>query len=152
MFHRLLLLFAAILCAVPAAADPYKLGTLVIDHPWSRSTAAGMPMGVAYLTITNHGKTADALIAASTTAAARAEFHQTTIVDGMARMRPLTEIVIPAGATVKIEPGGIHIMLVDLKAPLEKGKSVPLDLEFRGAGRLRVALSIEASDLTPAGM
>jgi len=78
----------------PAVAHQYELGTLVIGHPWSRPTAPGMPMGVAYLSITNNGKTADALVAASSPAAARVEFHKTTLADGMARMRPLTEIAI----------------------------------------------------------
>ncbi len=68
----------------------------------------------------------------------------------MARMRPLSEIPIPAGATVKIEPGGIHIMLVDLKAPLEPGRPVPLELQFRNAGKVKVSLSIEAGDVRPA--
>ena len=96
------------------------------------------------LTITNRGRQADALIAASTPAAARVEIHHTTLVDGMARMRPLAEIPIPAGATVKIEPGGMHLMLVDLGAPLVAGKPVPLTLVFRVAGRVTVDLAVEA--------
>jgi copper(I)-binding protein len=137
---------AALLLAAAAAAHTYQLDSLVIDHPWSRATAPGMPMGVAYLSITNNGKNADALIAASTPAAARVEMHKTSIVDGMARMRPLSEIAIPPGATVKIEPGGIHLMLVDLESALEHGKTVPLVLEFRHAGRITVQLDIEARD------
>jgi len=153
MFNRFILLLAAgVLGAAPAVAHQYELGTLVIGHPWSRPTAPGMPMGVAYLSITNNGKTADALVAASSPAAARVEFHKTTLADGMARMRPLTEIAIAPGATVKVEPGGIHLMLVDLKAPLEPGKSVSLVLEFRVAGKITVELSVEARDapLSPA--
>lgn len=151
MFRRFIpLLAAGVLCAVPAAAHQYELGTLVIGHPWARPTAPGMPMGAAYLSITNHGKAADALVAASSPVAARVEFHQTTLADGMARMRPLTGIDIAAGATVKIEPGGIHLMLADLKAPLEPGKAVPLVLEFRVAGKITVELSVEARDTPPA--
>jgi iron complex outermembrane recepter protein len=153
MFHFRLLYLAgplALLLALAAAAHQYELGALVIGHPWSRPTAAGMPMGVAYLSITNNGKTPDALIAASSPAAARVEFHQTTFADGMARMRPLAEVAIPAGATVKIEPGGIHLMLVDLKTAFEIGKSVPLELQFRNAGKVTVALSVESRDAPPA--
>jgi len=137
----------ALACAIAttmAMAATYEHGALHISQPWSRATSAGMPMGVAYLTITNRGKKADALIAASTPAAARVEIHHTTLVDGMARMRPLSEIPIPAGATVKIEPGGIHLMLVDLEAPLVAGKPVPLTLEFRVAGRVTVDLAAQA--------
>jgi iron complex outermembrane recepter protein len=150
MFRRILLYVACASCAMAAHAHQYELGTLVIGHPWSRPTAPGMPMGVAYLSITNAGKSADALVAASSPAAARVEFHQTTLSDGVARMRPLAEIAIAPGATVKIEPGGIHVMLAGLKEPLLPGKSVPLVLEFRVAGKITVELSVEARDAPPA--
>jgi copper(I)-binding protein len=140
MFRRFVLLVAL---ALPAAAQQYQLGSLVIEHPWSRTTAPGMPMGVAYLSITNTGKAADELLSASTPAASRVEMHLTTIADGIARMRPLGEITIAPGSTVKIEPGGIHLMLVDLKAPLERGRQVPLDLTFRHAGRITLMLRVE---------
>lgn len=107
-------------------------------------------MGAAYLSITNNGKVAEALLAASSPVAARVEFHQTTIVDGMARMRPLSEVEIAPGATVRIAPGGIHLMLVDLKAPLTPGTTVPLTLEFRVAGRITVELNVEARDASRA--
>ena len=107
-------------------------------------------MGAAYFSITNHGKTPDTLMSASTPAAARVEFHQTSIAGGMARMRPLIEIVIEPGETLKIEPGAIHLMLVELKAPLTEGGSVPLTLQFRAAGALTVQLRIEARDAPPA--
>jgi copper(I)-binding protein len=148
--RRIFALLAAGCLATVAPAHQYELGTLTIGHPWSRPTAPGMPMGVAYLSITNHGNAADVLLGASTPVAASVQMHQTTIAEGMARMRPLTEIVIAPGTTVRIEPGGIHLMLVDLKAPLELGKSVPLDLQFRAAGKITVQLSVEARDAPPA--
>jgi len=117
MLRRFFLLIAL---SLPAIANQYQLGSLVISHPWSRPTAPGMPMGVAYLSITNRGKDAEVLVSVCTPVAARVEIHQTTIVDGMARMRPLGEIEIAPGATVKIEPGGIHLMLVDLAAALDQ--------------------------------
>jgi periplasmic copper chaperone A len=134
------------LLAVPAHAHQYELGALVIGHPWSRPAAAGMPMGVAYLSITNNGPLPEVLEGASSPVASGVQFHQTTISEGMARMRPLGEITIAPGATVKIEPGGIHLMLVDLGSALEPGKSVPLVLEFRHAGRITVQLAVEARD------
>jgi len=149
MLHRFLAFLVVALFALAATAHGYELGMLTIGHPWSRPTAAGMPMGVAYLTITNHGKVPDALVAASTPAAANVEFHQTSFTDGMARMRPLQEIVIAPGQSVKIEPGGIHLMLVDLRSALVSGKTVPLTLEFRVAGRITVELSIEAPAVAP---
>jgi iron complex outermembrane receptor protein len=150
MFRRFIPLLAAGLLAGPAAAHQYELGSLVIGHPWSRPTPAGAPMGVAYLSITNNGAEPDALIGASSPASSGVQFHQTTISEGMARMRPLSEIDIGPGTTVKIEPGGFHLMLVALKAPLAAGKSVPLTLQFLRAGSITVELSIEARDAPPA--
>jgi len=139
-------LLAAAGLTAAAGAHEFKIGALVINHPWSRPTAAGMPMGVAYLSITNNGKTEDALIAARSPAAARVEMHETTFSDGMARMRPLQQIVIGPGQTVAIAPGGIHLMLVDLKSPLAAGTSVPLVLQFRSAGEITVQLKVEQPD------
>jgi iron complex outermembrane receptor protein len=150
MFRRFIPLLAAGLLAGPATAHQYELGSLVIGHPWSRPTPAGAPMGVAYLSITNHGTEPDALIGASSPASSGVQFHQTTISEGMARMRPLSEIRIEPGTTVKVEPGGFHLMLVALKAPLAAGKSVPLTLQFLRAGSITVELSIEARDAPPA--
>jgi copper(I)-binding protein len=131
---------------VPALAQQFNAGKLVIADAWSRPTAQGMPMGVAYLSITNLGGVDEVLVAASTSVAASVEMHQTTFSDGMAHMRPLKEIVIAPGETVKVAPNGIHLMLVDLKHPLVKGSMVPLTLQFRVAGKVTVQMKVEARD------
>ena len=134
--------------AALASAHDYQVGKIFIAHPWSRPTAPGMPMGVAYFTVENRGSAEDVLIGASTPAAARVEFHQTTLSEGMARMRPLAQVSLPPGKSVKLEPGGIHLMLVELKHPLEAGTQVPLTLVFRDAGQVEVLLHVEARDHT----
>lgn len=141
---RLPFALLATFCLAACAPEPKASHSLVISDAWTRPTAAGMPMGVAYFTITNGTSSDDVLIAASTPAAARVEMHETSIEDGMARMRPLTGIRVPAGGHVAVAPGGIHLMLVDLSQPLEAGSRVPLVLEFRTAGKKAVELSVEA--------
>jgi len=126
------------------AADGVRAGSIVVIDAWTRPTAAGMPMGVAYFTVRNDGATDDALVSASTPAAASVEFHQTTFTDGMAHMRPLGEIVVPANGRVTVAPNGIHLMLVDLTAPLAAGTSVPLSLRFRTAGSVEIRLAVES--------
>lgn len=121
-----------------------RAGAIVVSDAWARPTVAGMPMGVAYFMVRNEGAADDALVAASTPAAARVEFHQTTFADGMAHMRPLGEIVVPAKGGVAVAPGGLHLMLVDLGAPLAAGTRVPLTLQFRTAGRVEIDLAVEA--------
>jgi iron complex outermembrane receptor protein len=139
-------LVGTLLWSSAAPAHEYEIGKILIAHPWSRPTAPGMSMGVAYFSLENRGSADDVLLHASTAAATRVEFHQTTFNEGIARMRPLTQVVLPAGKTVKVEPGGIHMMLVGLQKPLESGAQVPLTLEFRDAGKIVVMLNIEHRD------
>jgi copper(I)-binding protein len=142
MFRHLLVSIAALSLACAAMGGEYRAGPLRIQDPWARPAPEGMVMGVAYFTLANDGETEDALIAASTPAAARVEFHQTTLADGMARMRPLAQISVSPGQTVKVEPGGIHLMLVQLSQSLVAGQQVPLTLEFRNAGKVEIQLRI----------
>jgi copper(I)-binding protein len=138
-------LFALALVAAlswSAVAGDRIQGDIAIGHGWSRPTVEGMGMGVGYVILTNRGKSPDALVSASTPAAESVEFHESLLVDGMSRMRPRSEIPLPAGATVKLEPGGLHLMLVGLKASLKDGTRVPLTLEFRKAGRVTIELDV----------
>ncbi len=149
MLRHLFTLLAATALAAAAQAHDYSVGNLAIGHPWSRPTAQGMPTGVAYLSITNKGRQQDTLISASTPAAARVEFHRTSFESGMARMRPAGVLVIQPNATLTAEPGGLHLMLVDLKAPLVAGTSVPLVLQFKSAGEITVQLTVEPQGSAP---
>jgi copper(I)-binding protein len=149
MLRHLLALLAASVLAAAAYAHQYSVGNLVIGHPWSRPTASGIPTGVAYLSITNKGPREDTLIAAHTPAATRVEFHRTSIESGMARMRPASALVVAPNATITAEPGGLHLMLVELKTPLVEGTSVPLVLTFKSAGDVTVQLKVEAREGSP---
>jgi periplasmic copper chaperone A len=143
MLRHLFTLLAASVLAAAAHAHQYSVGNLVIGHPWSRPTVSGMPTGVAYLSITNNGPLQDTLIGASTPAAERVEFHRTSVEAGMARMRPAGALIVAPNATVTAEPGGLHLMLVDLKSPLVVGTSIPLVLQFKSAGPITVHLKVE---------
>ena len=146
MFRQLFTLCAVSVLAAAAHAHQYSVGHLVIDHPWSRPTVSGMPTGVAYLSITNNGPLQDTLIGASTPVAERVEFHRSSVEAGMARMRPAGELVVAPNATLKAEPGGLHLMLIDLKSPLVAGTSIPLVLQFKSAGPITVQLKVEPQD------
>jgi len=149
MLRFLFTLLAAAVMAAAANAHEYSVGNLVIGHPWSRPTVSGMPTGVAYLSITNHGAFQDTLIGASTPAADRVEFHRTSFESGMAHMRPTGTLVVGPNSTIKAEPGGIHLMLVDLKAPLVAGTMIPLVLHFQSAGEITVELKVEPMGYEP---
>jgi periplasmic copper chaperone A len=149
MLRYLFTLLAASTLVAAAHAHQYSVARLVIGHPWSRPTASGVPTGVAYLSITNNGSQQDTLIAASTPAAARVEFHRSTLEAGMARMRPAGAVVVAPNTTITAEPGGLHLMLVDLKSPLVAGTSVPLVLQFESAGSITVQLQVEPQGPAP---
>ncbi|MDR3516403.1 MAG: copper chaperone PCu(A)C [Azospirillaceae bacterium] len=142
----------ALLAAVPARAETFKAGSIEITDPWARATIAAASAGAAYLEIRNHGTAPDHLIAASTPVAAEAQLHMTTISNGVAGMRPVETLEIVAGTSTRLAPGGLHIMLMGLKGPLEKGKSFPLTLTFEKAGSLTVPVTIEGPGAGGAGM
>ena len=136
---------AALFLAGPALAHGYKAGAIEIEHPWARATAEGMANGAAYLVLKNEGKTADRLVSASSPAAAKVELHTHIDDNGVMKMREINAIDIGPDATVKLAPGGLHVMLLGLKEPLKKGKAFPLTLTFEKAGAVAVEVSVQGA-------
>ncbi|AWU96623.1 copper chaperone PCu(A)C [Azospirillum ramasamyi] len=135
----------ALFGAGAALAHSYKAGPIDIGHPWARATAPSAPNGVGYLSLTNTGTEEDRLVAASTPVAEKAELHTHLNENGVMKMREVPYIAIAPGETMKLAPGGLHVMLLGLKKPLVKGEQVPLTLRFEKAGTVDVELSIEAA-------
>jgi copper(I)-binding protein len=132
------------LSALSAQAHEYTAGTLKIGHPWARPTVAGQPTGGAFLKLQNTGPAADRLVGGSTPAADHVEMHRMAMEGDVMKMREVPAIEIPAGQTIALQPGELHLMLVGLKAPLQAGAKVPLTLKFEKAGAVNVELKIEA--------
>ena len=108
--------------AAPVCAAEVKAGDLVITQAWSRATPGGAKVGGGYLTIENKGSTPDRLIGGSADVADKVQVHEMTMKDGVMTMRQLDKgLVIEPGKTVKLAPGGYHLMLLDLKSPLKQG-------------------------------
>lgn len=146
------LALAVTACALPlgSVAHDFTSGYLFIGHPWSRPVAAGIPTGVVYLSVTNNGPDEEVLLGARTAVAESVHLHQTVTSEGIARMRPVTQIAIPPGGTIRIAPGGIHFMLMGLKGPLALGQDVPFTLLFQKAGEVNVTIKVESRDAVPA--
>jgi hypothetical protein len=114
-----------------------------IENAWSRATPPGAKIGVGYMTIRNLSAAADKLVSVSSPAAEKVETH-VTIKDGdITRMREVKGYDIPAGGAFELKPGGPHLMLVNLKAPLKEGESVPLLLRFEHSGEVKTELHVE---------
>lgn len=112
----------------------------VVESAWVRSTPPNMKITAGYMSLRNNSSTDHRLVAASSTVSDRVELH-THVHDmqtGMMQMRHVEYIDLPAGQTVALEPGGLHIMFMDLKTDLQPGTDVPLTLEFDDGSTLTV--------------
>ncbi|ADZ71724.1 copper chaperone PCu(A)C [Polymorphum gilvum] len=139
------LMAAAILSLTSALAlaGETTLGDLVIKDPWTRATPPNAMAGGGFLTITNTGGADDTLVSAASPVAGRVELHEMAVVDGVMKMREMQGgIPVPAGQTVALEPGGLHVMFMDLKEPLTEGGMAAVTLTFEKAGSVDIEMPI----------
>jgi periplasmic copper chaperone A len=142
---RMLALFVLVAAIAAAArAEDVKIGDLVISQGWSRATPNGAKIGSGYLTIENKGSAPDRLVAVSADIASKVEVHEMSMNNGVMTMRPVgSGLTIDPGKTVKLAPGGYHLMMFDLKNPLKQGDTLPITLTFEKAGKASVSLAVE---------
>jgi copper(I)-binding protein len=138
---RLALPVAALLLLAGCAPSPTGPAISVVDA-WARATAPGQSSGAIYATIANAGA-ADTLVGVSSDAG-MAMLHSNDMSGGVARMRMLGDLAIPASGRVALAPGGTHIMLSGLKAPLTAGGDLDVTLRFATAGPRTVKVTIVA--------
>jgi len=133
-----LALLLPVILPVPALAEP---DVRVLD-PWARASAGMGRTGAAYLTIHNEGNTADRLVSAATPVAGRVELHTHIHDGGVMRMRAVDAIEAPPGTKVELKPGGLHVMLLDLAAPLRAGEHVTMTFTFETSGDVTVKVPV----------
>ena len=126
-------------CAALHAATP----ALSAQDAWIRATP-GSDVAAAYLTLHNAGSEPVVIVGVRSPAAAQAMIHETSVVNGQSTMRPHEQLQIAAGATVRLAPGGLHIMLHELRRALQPGEQVPLLLLLAGGGTLAVSARVRA--------
>jgi copper(I)-binding protein len=143
LFLRSLAGAALALTAVCSAAQNVQVGTIAIANARARPTVSGQAAGGGYLTLTNKGTAGDRLLGASAPVAAAVELHNMRMEGNVMRMNAVQAIDLPAGQTVELKPGGLHLMFMGLKAPLEAGEGFPLTLRFEKAGEFTVHMHIE---------
>lgn len=147
-----------------SSSSTTKSGGLVIEDAWARTSAMSTGAGAVYLSIENTTDKVEKLLSASvpTSVAKTAQIHETVMGNpstsmpmdgshdtmagsGMMSMREVTSVTIPAGGTVALEPGGYHIMLLDLAAPLKAGEKFTLSLGFMNAAVVQVEVTVKDS-------
>jgi copper(I)-binding protein len=134
--------FAAAIVIAGLTAPAAFAQSVKVENAWARATVPGQKTGSVYVDLTSASNAA--LVAVGSPLAARAELHSMSMDGGVMRMRALPRVELPAGQTVKLAPGGMHVMLVDLKQPLKAGDKVPLTLSVQSSGTSLTTLKIEA--------
>lgn len=140
--HLIIILFLA-LPAVSFAQDAAKGIQIVVEKPWARASLGTSRPGGAYLILRNEGDAPVSLTGMQADIAGMISIHETkTTSDGISSMAPAGNIVIPAGGTVALEPGGYHAMLMQLQSPLTKGETFPLTLTFSDGTKLEINVPV----------
>ena len=146
MIRRIALLaaFAVGLASFGAQAD-----APVARDAWARATPPGSDVAAVYVTLVG-AAAADRLVGASTPRAGMTHLHSVDDAGGMARMRAVEGIEVPARRTVALAPQGTHLMLMGLATPLVAGERFPMTLHFADSGDLRIEVRVQAPTAPPA--
>lgn len=120
--------------------------TMTVENAWSRELPPNAPVGAVFLSLLNHSDEADRLLSAESSIAEVTELHAHVHQDDMMRMVKVDAIDIAAHAELTLQPGGNHIMLINLREPLVAGNELPLTLNFENAGTVDLMVPIKTSD------
>lgn len=126
---RMHALFVALLVATPVLADSVK-----VENAWIREPAPGQAVVGGFMDLTSDKDAS--LIQAASPAVGKVELHEMKMQGDVMQMREVKTIDLPKGQTVKLEPGGLHLMLFQSKQPLKAGDKVPLTLTIKSGGKV----------------
>jgi len=117
-----------------------------VMNGWVKEPLPGVDATAVYLSMHNPRHEADRLVSVSTDLAKVSEIHEMLMVDNVMKMRRLDSgIVIAPDQLVRLEPGGLHIMLFDLNKSFKAGETYTVDLDFERAGKMRVPVTVKAA-------
>ena len=121
-----------------AAAQP----DIQIENAWVREAPPSARMLAAYMTLKNSADQDQVLVEVQSPAFSHVMLHRSEVIDGVARMIHLDEVVIPAGGSVQLEPGGLHLMMPAPETRLSAGDRVPLVLLFADGNQIEVQAEV----------
>ncbi len=131
--------------ACAGAASAAEPGCVTLEQGWARLPVAKMPMTAGYGTIVNRCALAVTVVAAGSKAFGDVSLHETTVVNGVSRMREVERLPIAAGARVELKPGGLHLMLMQPEVPLAEGREVPLRLSLDDGRKVDGVLQVRGT-------
>ncbi|MCK6625416.1 MAG: copper chaperone PCu(A)C [Anaerolineae bacterium] len=141
IYLTILLIFATLAAQCGPAASSSQGGGITVSDISARATTQN---GAVYMTFTNGGASDDVLIGAKTDVAKTVELHETKMDENdVMKMSPVPNIPIPAGGSVTLKPGGLHIMLIDMQKELAVGDKISLTLTFEKAGPMTIEAEVK---------
>ncbi|MEX0344807.1 MAG: copper chaperone PCu(A)C [Rhizobiaceae bacterium] len=136
-------LFAAVIVTSLSMLSSAFAGEIEVTSAWTRATLPGAKVAGGFAMISNSGRTADRLVGVSSPVAAKAELHTMKMVDDVMVMRPMEGgLMIPAGGSAELKPGGDHLMLMGLAEGLKEGDKVPVTLKFESGSEIGIELMV----------
>ncbi len=129
--------------AAGAFAQNAKVGNVQIENAYTRATVPGQQVAGGFMKIENKGGV-DLLVSASSPVAGEVQLHEMAMEGNVMKMRQVKDIPVPAGGAVELKPGGMHLMFMNIKAPLTAGETVPVKLKFAKAGEVEVKMPVNA--------
>ena len=135
------LLLGWVVASAPAAGN----GDLLVEDVWARATIGESTVTAVYFAITNRGGAPARLVGADAEGAGHTMIHRSFIEDGIMKMRHVGAVEIPPGETVRLEPGGVHLMLTEVSSRLEVGESISVTLRFERAGEVALPVPVRMS-------
>jgi copper(I)-binding protein len=129
--------------AAGAFAQNAKVGNVQIENAYTRATVPGQQVAGGFMKIENKGSV-DLLVSASSPVAGEVQLHEMAMDGNVMKMRQVKDIPVPAGGAVELKPGGLHLMFMNIKAPLTAGETVPVKLKFAKAGEVEVKMPVNA--------
>lgn len=132
------------MCAAAASATAAEPSCVTVREGWVRLPPPGVTMAAGYVEIHNGCRTPVTVVAAGSKAFGDVSLHETTLVDGVSRMRAVERLPIAPGSSVTLKPGGLHLMLMQPEVPLAKGGQVPLRLSLEDGRKVDAMLAVRA--------
>ena len=127
-----------------AVTKTVTTNTIKIEDAYTRATAPGQQVAGGFMKIENKASAPDQLVSASSPAAGEVQLHEMSMEGNVMKMRQIKDIDVPAGGVVELKPGGLHLMLMNIKAPLNAGETIPVKLKFAKAGEVEVKMPVNA--------
>lgn len=126
-----------------SGGDVVKVGDIEVSGGFAKAMLPGQPVGGGFFSVKNNGSADDRLVSVTSPTSGEVQIHEMAMQDNVMKMRQLKDgVAIPAGQTVELSPGNLHLMFQKVKTPFKQGDTVPVTLTFEKAGKVDLVLNV----------